>query len=177
MEEQMKYTFDVNGDYKAQFETYVNTLITSLRESDSGAISNRNVRAKEIKSLTDAYIEMIGELPDSDQLERLSDLLLYEELHDKDRMKVRNNEYPIMSERQLIRRRNEEISEKMYEEYGVDKRNHKVPTRRFRFKNEIRFVDTCARIRNNERRKKYREFTNIQPVIVYYIKDIKKKEF
>jgi len=39
--EQTKYTFDIKGDYKTQFETYVNTLITSLRESDSGAISNR----------------------------------------------------------------------------------------------------------------------------------------
>ncbi|WP_257131481.1 hypothetical protein [Bacillus thuringiensis] len=40
MEEQTKYTFNTSGGYKAQFETYVNALITSLRESDSDAISN-----------------------------------------------------------------------------------------------------------------------------------------
>ncbi|EOP02055.1 hypothetical protein MNO09_00340 (plasmid) [Bacillus sp. N5-665] len=43
-----------------QFESYVNTLIKSLRESDSSAISNRDVRAKGNKSLTDAYVGMVG---------------------------------------------------------------------------------------------------------------------
>lgn len=41
--EQAKYTFDINRDYKMQFETYLNVLIKSLRESDSGAIINRGM--------------------------------------------------------------------------------------------------------------------------------------
>ncbi|WP_257148152.1 hypothetical protein [Bacillus thuringiensis] len=41
MQEQTKYTFNINGDYKMQLETYVTMLITSLRESNSEAISNR----------------------------------------------------------------------------------------------------------------------------------------
>ncbi|MGR5904278.1 hypothetical protein ACT7DQ_27475 [Bacillus cereus] len=80
MEEQTKYTFNTSGDYKTQFETYVNALITSLRESDSDASSNKDVRTKEIKLLTDAYVGTVGERPDSKQLERLAGLLLYEEL-------------------------------------------------------------------------------------------------
>ncbi|ARO65498.1 Uncharacterized protein B5E39_3163 [Bacillus cereus] len=56
MGEQTKYTFNINGDYKKQFETYVNTLNIARRESDSSVISNRDVRAREIKSLTDAYV-------------------------------------------------------------------------------------------------------------------------
>lgn len=101
MEEQTKYTkyiFDINGDYKTQFETYVNTLIITLRESDSSAISNRDVRAKEIKSLTDAYVGTVGERPEPKQLERLADLLLYKELHDAHPDKMSREEYPIMSD-------------------------------------------------------------------------------
>lgn len=37
----MGYIFDTKGDYKTQFETYVNTLIANHRESDSETISNR----------------------------------------------------------------------------------------------------------------------------------------
>ncbi|MEH7456354.1 hypothetical protein V7183_03735 [Bacillus sp. JJ1127] len=58
----------------------------------------------------------VGERPEPKQIERLSDLLLYEELHDNDRMKVRNNEYPIISERQLSRRHSGEVSMKVAEE-------------------------------------------------------------
>ena len=37
-----------------------------------------DVRAEEIKSLTNAYVETVGERPEPKQLERLADLLLYE---------------------------------------------------------------------------------------------------
>lgn len=163
--ENVEYVFDIARDYKAKFTSYVDDLI-NCRESDSNAISNRDIRAEEIKSLTDAYVETVEELPDEFELERLADLLLYEELHDKDRMKVRNNEYPFLSERQLLRRRSEETFDKMYEEYSVDKRNHKAPIRRVRSRRENHIIDRDARIRNKERRKIYREFSKVQPVIV-----------
>ncbi|WP_157349624.1 hypothetical protein [Bacillus sp. EE-W1] len=163
--ENVEYVFDTDGDYKVKFMSYVDGLI-KRRENDSDAISNRDTRAEEIKSLTDAYTETVGKLPDEFQLGRLADLLLYEELHDKDRMKVRNNEYPFLSERQLLRRRSEETSDKMYEEYSVDKRNHKAPIRRVRSRRENRLIDRDARIRNKERRRIYREFSKVQPVIV-----------
>ncbi len=113
-----------------------------------------------------------GQRPEPKQLERLADLLLYEELHDKDRMKVRNNEYPFLSERQMLRRRIGETSDKMYEEYSVDKRNHKAPIRRIRSRRENRLIDRDARIRNKERRKMYREFTRVQSVRIYNKKEI-----
>ncbi|HDR7992626.1 hypothetical protein COK77_08075 [Bacillus cereus] len=165
--EQTKYTFDIKGDYKTQFETYVNTLITSLRESDSGAISNRDVRAKEIKSLTDAYVEAVGERPEPKQLERLADLLLYEELHDTHPDKMTLEEYPIMSETQLSRRHSGEVSMKVAEEYGVDRRNYKPPVRRKRTRKETWQIDRDAKARNEERRKVYREFTRVQAIRFY----------
>ncbi|PFE80053.1 hypothetical protein CN333_00220 [Bacillus thuringiensis] len=162
-----QYTFDTNGDYKTQFETYVNTLITTHRESDSDEISNRDVRAKEIKSLTDAYVGMVGERPESKQLERLADLLLYEDLSNTHPDKMTLAEYPIMSDHQLSRRQSGEVSMKVAEEYGVDRRNYKPPVRRKRTRKETWQIDRDAKSRNEERRKVYREFTRVQAVKVY----------
>ncbi|KXY25721.1 hypothetical protein [Bacillus sp. FSL K6-0067] len=170
--EQTKYTFDTNGDYKVQFETYINTLITARRESDSGAISNSDVRAKEINSLIDAYVETVGGRPDEFQLERLTDLLLYEELNDPTPWKSRKLEYPFFSERQLLRRRECESSDELYESYSVDKRNQQKPVRRMRSKSEHKFIDKTACIRNKERRRKYREFTKVQQITVYIESEI-----
>ncbi|MDP1457945.1 hypothetical protein Q8G37_15985 [Bacillus wiedmannii] len=170
MGEQTKYTkyiFDINGDYKTQFETYVNTLIICLRESDSDAISNRDVRAREIKSLTDDYVGTVGERPTPKQLERLADLLLYEDLSNTHPDKIAREKYPIMSDHQLSRRHSGEVSMKVAEEYGVDRRNYKHPVRRKRTRKETWQIDRDAKSRNEERRKVYREFTRVQAVRVY----------
>lgn len=164
---QTKYILDINGDYKTQFETYVNMLITSLRESDSSAISNRDVRAEEIKSLTDAYVRTVGERPEPNQLERLADVMLCEELYDTHPDKMTREEYPIMSEHQLSRRHSGEVSMKVAEEYGVDRRCYKPPVRRKRTRKETWRIDREAKSRNEERRKAYREFTRVQAVRVY----------
>jgi hypothetical protein len=163
----VKYTFDTSEDYKTQFETYVNTLITSLRESDSEAISNRDVRAKEIKSLTDAYVEAVGDRPEPKQLERSADLMLYEDLSNTHPDKMAREEYPIMSDHQLSRRHSGEVSMKVAEEYGVDRRNYKPPVRRKRTRKETWQIDREAKSRNEERRKAYREFTRVQEVRSY----------
>ncbi|WP_088322547.1 hypothetical protein [Bacillus cereus] len=169
MGEQTKYIFDINGDYKTQFETYVNTLIISLRESNSSAISNRDVRAKEIKLLTDAYVEAVGERSEPRQLERLADLMLYEKLHDTHPDKMTREEYPIMSDHQLSRRHSGEVSMKVAEEYGVDRRCYKPPVRRKRTRKEMWQIDRDAKSRNEERRKVYREFTRVQVVRSYIL--------
>ncbi|MBH0358984.1 hypothetical protein [Bacillus toyonensis] len=167
--EQTKYTFETNGDYKTQFETYVNTLITAQRESDSSAISNRDVRAEEIKLLIDAYVEVVGERPEPKQLERLADLLLYEELSNTHPDKMTREEYPIMSDHQLSRRHSGEVSMKVAEEYGVDKRCYKPPVRRKRTRKETWQIDREVKSRNEERRKAYREFTRVQMIRMYSI--------
>ncbi|EJR82867.1 hypothetical protein COK65_30620 [Bacillus thuringiensis] len=165
-----KYIFNINGDYKTQFETYVNMLINCLRERDSSSISNRNVRAKEIKLLTDAYVEAVGERPEPKQLERLADLLLYEELSNTHPDKMAREEYPIMSDYQLSRRHSGEVSMKVAEEYGSDRRNYKPPLRRKRTRKETWQIDREAKSRNEERRKVYREYTRVQVIIAYNIK-------
>ncbi|MCU5516137.1 hypothetical protein OCF62_16350 [Bacillus wiedmannii] len=172
MEEQTKYTFDINGDYKKQFETYVNTLNIARRESDSSVISNRDVRAREIKSLTDAYVGTVGERPEPKQLERLVDLFLYEELSNTHPDKMAREGYPIMSDHQLSRRHSGEVSMKVAEEYGIDRRCYKLPVRRKRTRKETWQIDREAKSRNKERMKMYKEFVKVQPVKTYLTEEI-----
>ncbi|MHA2883379.1 hypothetical protein [Bacillus cereus] len=179
MEKQTKYTFDINGNYKAQFETYVNTLITSIRESGSSAISNRDVRAKEIKSLSDAYVEAVGERPDEFQLERLTDLFLYEELTDSNPDKMTLDEYPIMSEMQLLRRQfgkgvkkgklaKGEVPLKKLKYIGADHKNHHIPTPRPLSTYEMILRDKTKSF-NKERQRKYNEFIKQGKVSIWKI--------
>lgn len=151
------------GDYK----TKLHEDITALQQATKRGEMPREVRMVKIEQLTEDYYAKTGEMPDEKTLERLADLCLYEELTDTDRMKVRNNEYPFLSEHQFEERHNGEASFKLSEEHGVDGRNHKPPTRRDRTGYENRLVDKKARARNKERQRKYNEFTRAQPVISY----------
>jgi hypothetical protein len=132
----------------------------------SFAYRANGLRFTKIESLIEDYFAKTGEMPDSVILERMADICLYEELTDTDRMKVRNNEYPFLSETQFEERRSAEASFKLAEEQGVDGRNYKPPVRRDRTTKENKFMDENARIRNRERRKTYHEFTKVQPVVV-----------
>ncbi|WP_270574507.1 hypothetical protein, partial [Bacillus glycinifermentans] len=91
-------------------------------------------------------------------LERMANLIIYEELSDPHPDKMTREEYPIMSETQREERIKSEASEKLAEEYGADGRNYKVPTRRKRSSYEEKFVDRAARARNKERRNRYNDF-------------------
>ncbi|WP_255285959.1 hypothetical protein [Bacillus wiedmannii] len=114
----------------------------------------------------------MGERPEPKQLERLADLLLYEELSNTHPDKMAREEYPIMSDYQLSRRHSGEVSMKVAEEYGVDRRCYKPPVRRKRTRKETWQIDKEAKSRNEERRKVYREFTRVQSVRAYSIETI-----
>jgi hypothetical protein len=159
------------ADYKA----VLHEEITKLQRSTKRGEIPREARIVKIEELTERYYEKTGEMPDGVALERLADLCLYEELTDDDRMKVRNNEYPFLSETQLARRQeglharggtSGEVPLAAAESVGTDGRSYGIPTRRERNSRENRFVDKEARSRNKERKHKYAEFTKVQPVIV-----------
>lgn len=157
----MSSRFDPAQDYKAQFEAAVNDLI-------SDCIEERTARMCSIQALTDEYVIATGERPDPAQLERLTDYILREEITSKLSNKA-TTEYPFLSERQLMTRRNEERSIKYAEEYGSDGRNYRSPKRRQRNTYESIVIDRIAKSRNKERRKKYREATKSGEVKVYKI--------
>jgi hypothetical protein len=149
------------------YKEELHEAITQLQQATKRGEMPREVRLGRLDALAEEYFAKAGEMPDAVALERMSDLCLWEELTDNDRMKVRNNEYPFFSETQFEERRKVEASFKLSEEHGVDGRNHKPPVRRDRSNREIKFMDKNARIRNKERKKKYDQFTKVQPVVIH----------
>jgi hypothetical protein len=160
-------------DYKTQ----LHEDITQLQAATKRGEMPRSLRLVKIEELTETYVATTGEWPDVVALERLADLCLYEELTDDDRMKVRNNEYPFLSSEQMARRQegkhvrksdnpNIEVPLAIADNIGSDGRNYNEPTRRVRSERENRFVDKEARSLNKERKRKYSEFTKVQPVII-----------
>ncbi len=118
--------FNFTDDYNTEFKAYVDELFTKVKE---GHYADRDVRIALIDRLIESYFEVSGETPDGVQLDRLGTLILNEEYTDKDRMKVRNNENPVLSEDQLSRRRENEVSPKWGEEVGTDGRDYRPKVR------------------------------------------------
>jgi hypothetical protein len=156
----------MNEDYKTQ----LHEAITELHATTKRGELPREVRLVRIEELTEEYFARTGELPDEKALERLADLCLYEELYNTSLTKMQDEEYPIMSERQFDRRQNAEFATgERLDQNAADGQGHAKPTRRNRSEYENRFVDKKARIRNKERKKRYAEFTKVQPVTVYFL--------
>ncbi|MCY7954767.1 hypothetical protein MOB72_08380 [Bacillus licheniformis] len=133
-------------------------MITELQKRTKAGELDRIERSKEINALVEAFHDSVGKSPDSPALERMANLIIYEELTNPHPDKMTREEYPIMSETQREERIKSEASEKLAEEYGADGRNYKVPTRRKRSSYEEKFVDRAARARNKERRSRYNDF-------------------
>lgn len=154
------------------FKTKLHEDITQLQQETKRGEMPREVRLGKIEELTEGYFANTGEMPDGVALERLADLVLYEELTDNNEHKISQNEYPILSERQFDRRDNREVkSTNGMDGNATDGRYHGKPTRRERSDYENKFVDKKSRIRNKERKKAYHEFTKVQPVKTYKIGD------
>ncbi|MED1742072.1 hypothetical protein P4U97_21695 [Bacillus swezeyi] len=139
-------------------KTLLHEMITELQQRTKAGELDRIERIEEITALADAYFDAVGEHPDFTALERMANLVIYEELTNPHPDKMTREEYPIMSETQREERIKSEASEKLAEEYGLDGRNYKVPTRRKRSSYEEKFVDKAARARNKERRENYKAF-------------------
>lgn len=112
-------------EYKDQFSEYVSLLFYLAKRSKT----TPEQRIDRVKVMTDSYVEHTGLRPDHPQLDRLATLILRDELTDKDRMKSRNNEYPILSDDQLERRQSEEVSLVLAMEVGSDGRDYRPQTR------------------------------------------------
>lgn len=177
------------NDYKAEFITQVNELIAAN-------IEDRTERMAAVKALTDRYIDAHGTTPDAAQIERLTDYILREELTDPDPYKSEHNEYPILSEIQLARRRegrrgsantnvrgetpiksdgDDENTSDKHSGAGVylasDGRDYRKPIRRTRSKSELIYVDEHAKIRNKQRAEQYKRDTAAGPVERYNLRD------
>jgi hypothetical protein len=155
--------YDIDSDYKTAFTSDVSALISAV-------IMPREARILAVQMLIDAYVRDIGKSPDSAQLERLADALLYEELTDTHPDKVTNAEYPFMSERQFERRYEREYSIDLAENYDTEGVNQSKPDRRHRTAKEHRFVDKLALAKNRRRNAAYKRDTSAGPIITYSLR-------
>lgn len=97
------YSFDISGDYKAQIERIIDGI-----EEEAPSMP-REERIRQISALIDEYVAQTGERPDSRALYRLGSVILHEELTDSNPHKVARESYPILSDRQLVRRDRREL--------------------------------------------------------------------
>lgn len=144
-------------DYKTEFHDAVTDLIAE-------DITDRGERMAAVHALTEAYVDSVGKPPAAEELTRLSDYILREELTDKRRNKVQDEEYPFLSESQLGRRETHEYAESLADTYDQAGVNQAKPERRHRTAREERFIDRAARRKNRARNAQYRHDTSPGPV-------------
>lgn len=131
-------SLEFNGDYKAQMDE-----VTSLLEAMTPYLT-RKQRISLIEEVTDAYVNQVGEKPDGNVLYRMGNMILHEELTDIHPDKMTINEYPIISQRQLERRRGKrerrktsgtaiiEVPIKHASNVATDGKDYTLPIRNFR---------------------------------------------
>jgi len=91
--------------------------------------TSRQERMDFAQELTDDYLYLHGKIPPTMVLDRLATLILQDELADMDRMKMRNNEYPLLSATQREYREEVERSLKAAQDVAVDGTDYRVKTR------------------------------------------------
>jgi len=119
----MTYTFTNN--YNEELAQYIDELFSK----DKSDKLLRQERLDASDRLIESYVKHTGSRPPSAQLGRLATLILRDELADKNEHKIRHNERPIMSNRQVGRRQDNEMPSVWYREIGVDGGNYREPTR------------------------------------------------
>ncbi|WP_113755027.1 hypothetical protein [Bacillus pumilus] len=135
--------------------------ITDLYERTKAGALEREERIAEIDGLLAAY----DGTPPKNALERLSDLILYEELSDARRNKMSAAEYPIMSENQENRRKDgrhvrkrpegsgREVSLREASSVDIGGRNYRRPVRKI-------WSNKDVKSRNRKLRKRYNAFVS-----------------
>lgn len=144
------------------FNERINELWTATKRGELP----RQARFAAIERLANEYIAATGKRPESEQLDRLATLCLYEETSDKTPYKIANDEYPIMNERMIDNRKARDTSivalERQQERQLTGKRRKRSPY-------ENSYLDRRTKSRDAKRRKKYREFIKTQPIIQWNI--------
>jgi len=184
---QAKRDFDKLIDTDASI---TDEIITRMVKVFANTLANRDLRMQIVEDLTEQYREAAGDWPDGLVLERLTNAILHEELTDPNPHKISQEEYPFLSEVQAERRqfgrrgsqasntqgeRVTDLSGMKDESNGKyhnspadhldsDGKSRRKPIRRTRGTNEALLFESKVRSKNRERRKKYQEFTKVQPV-------------
>ena len=161
---------DLTKEYIGVMSAEQSVLINeTMNERFRNTLANRDLRMQIVEDLTECYREAAGDWPDAKTLEKLTDAILCEELTDMHPDKITRTEYPFMSDWQLDARHENEYADTLGEAHGTDGRKHSKPTRRVRTGREHYAVNKRTKSHNLERKRKYREFTKVQPVTTRWI--------
>lgn len=121
----MTNEFLFTSDYNADMHRHIDGLFSAAKTLDT----SREDRLQASDDLVESYVAHTGRRPQGTALERLATLILRDELTDTDRMKVRNNEYPFLSDDQMRRREEGEVSAILAEDVATDGRDYRPRTR------------------------------------------------
>ena len=157
-------TYRGDSDYKTAFERAATCLIYA-------SIEDRTERMAAVNALIIEYVTQIGENPDGDILERLTDYILYEDLEGDMRTDKACDEYPVLTERQMSRRHEKESSIHLAEDYDTAGNNRALPIRRKRSVKENTFVGKLARMKNRKRKAQYKRDTSPGEINSYNLRD------
>jgi hypothetical protein len=165
------------NQHRKQFEEYA----TLLRYLVGKSKTTYKQRMAKVSQITESYIQTTGIRPEPAQLDCLSALILYDDVMNPDSHKIKHNEYPILSDLQMDRRKyggrgegsnmGGETSISEAEHVGADGRDYRYPNRRKRTIGELIYVDENARIRNKLRAAQYRKDTAPGPLVTYNLRE------
>jgi hypothetical protein len=129
------FNFNLENDYAEEFRLTVEEMMKNPEE-------DRDLRMETVQILIDDYVDQTGERPKNRDLTRLGHYILSEELKDKRPNKVQEEEHPILSNSQVIRRQANEAGFDYAEMFiSQDGKDFNASTRRKRTKYENMFVD------------------------------------
>lgn len=137
-------------------------------------ILNYEERVLVVSRLLSEYEEKHGKRPDDDTLERLADAILKEIKPKQDEAESEKvtKDYKVLSDSQKKRRTRRENLTGDGSKIAGNGKYVENPNRRERSNYENIRVDSAAKIRNEERRKRYNEFTKVQDVDTYHISEL-----
>jgi hypothetical protein len=85
-------------------------LERQLEELEKVAIDlTREGRNKAVEEITEAYFKQVGKYPDTSFLNRLTNVILIEDIKDKTPDKLQKRPYPYLTDRQILTRLKKEI--------------------------------------------------------------------
>ncbi|RDV27764.1 hypothetical protein [Lysinibacillus capsici] len=103
----------------------ISSAFTRFKKSKT----NRQNRIEYVAKLTERYFLQHEKMPATHVLDRMATLILQDELADIDRMKMRNTEYPLLSETQELYRKKDERSLKAAQDVATDGVDYRIRTR------------------------------------------------
>jgi hypothetical protein len=157
--------------------SFVDRLDKFKERMSNGELENREYRLLNFHLALKEYLNTCKERPSNEDIYKLTEMILHEELSDNHPDKMTREEYPILSDAQLARRQEGkhvknndkttriEVPLEVASEYGTDMRSYKYPKRRVRSERENVSVNKRTGSENRLRKLKHKAFVDGQDYV------------